>query len=252
MQRRSFLKGMMVLGSCQACASLGIAGGMHEDWGYKGRKGPENWGKISPEYRACSTGSSQSPIDIRGTITADVEPLNILWQRSSMTMINNGHTIQVNVPPGNMLIRSGKFYELLQFHFHAPSEHNVDGKAYPMEVHFVHREKDTDRLAVLAVFMNTGMPNTAFGALSQMFPAKEGEEVKVDRISPRELLPISLEYWRYEGSLTTPPCTENVTWLVARQPVLVDGGDIMHFVSIYNGNARPIMNANRRFILSSI
>ncbi|MCO6186293.1 carbonic anhydrase [Rhizobium sp. L1K21] len=252
MKRRSFLKGMMVLGSCQACASLGIAGSGHDDWSYKGRKGPEHWGKLSPEFSACSAGSRQSPIDIKGTIKADVEPLNILWQRSSVKMVNNGHTIQVNVPPGNMLIRSGKFYELLQFHFHAPSEHTVDGKSYPMEVHFVHREKDSDNLAVLAVFMQAGMPNVAFGSLAAQFPMREGEEVQVGRVSPRELLPVSLEYWRYEGSLTTPPCSEIVTWLVARQPVRVDGGDIMRFVGIYNGNSRPVVGANRRFILSSI
>ncbi len=252
MQRRSFLKGIMVLGSCQACASLGIAADTHGDWSYKGRKGPEYWGKLNPDYKACSTGANQSPIDIRKTIIADVEPLSIMWQRSTVTMVNNGHTIQVNVPPGNVMARGGKFFELLQFHFHAPSEHTVDGKTFPMEAHFVHRDKENGNLVVLAVFMEPGMPNVAFRQLSTVFPGQEGEEVQVSRLSPRGLLPVGLSYWRYEGSLTTPPCTENVTWLVAREPVRVDGGDIMHFAGIYNGNARPVMNANRRFVLSSI
>ncbi len=252
MRRRAFLKGMMVLGGCQACASLGIAADAHTEWGYKGRKGPEHWGKLSSDYEACAVGTRQSPIDIRKTISADVEPLSVLWQRSSMSLVNNGHTIQVNVPPGNMLVRSGKFFELKQFHFHAPSEHMVDGKAFPMEVHFVHQDRETGNLVVLAVFMDAGMPNVAFTELAAAFASKQGEEVQLSRISPRELLPVGLSYWRYEGSLTTPPCSEIVTWLVAREPVLVDGGDIMRFVAVYNGNARPIMNANRRFILSSI
>lgn len=251
MNRRQFLKGMFVLGSCQACAGLGIAADTHGDWSYKGRSGPDYWGTLSPDYKACALGTSQSPIDIKKTITADVEPLSILWRRSTVTAVNNGHTIQVNVPPGNLMSRGGKFYELLQFHFHAPSEHTVDGKVYPMEVHFVHREQGTDNLVVVGVLADTGMPNVAMSQLARNFPMKAGDEVEVERVSPRELLPVGLSYWRYEGSLTTPPCTENVTWLVMREPLRVDGGDLMRFVSIYNGNSRPVRDPNRRFILSS-
>ncbi|TIY01178.1 MAG: carbonate dehydratase, partial [Mesorhizobium sp.] len=163
--------------------------------------------------------------------------------------VNNGHTIQVNLPQGSTLTRGDRVYDLLQFHFHAPSEHHVAGRSFPMEAHFVHKDADSDTVGVLGVFLTPGATNASFASLAAAFPATSGEETAVDEVDPNEFLPASLAYWTYEGSLTTPPCTENVEWMVAMEPVDVDPADMERFTSLYPLNARPIRSPNRRFIL---
>lgn len=264
MHRRNFIRGFIALGSCAACASLGLAKeakhaveeashteGEAPHWEYRGEHGPEHWAEVDKANFVCSAGNQQSPIDLRGSITAQVEPLSVRWKKGGAKMVNNGHTVQVNMPGGNVLSHNAREYELLQFHFHAPSEHLVDGMTYPMEVHFVHKHAATGTLAVIGVFLMPGEPNGTFAQLSGYFPHNAGDEVTVSAFTPTELLPTGLHYWTYEGSLTTPPCSEIVTWLVARDPLRVDAADIMRFTSIYNGNARPILPANRRLLLSS-
>jgi len=166
-------------------------------------------------------------------------------------MVNNGHTIQVNVPSGSILTRGGRTYEMVQYHFHHPSEHFVDDKPFAMEAHFVHKVLASDELGVLGVFLVPGAANSAFARLASTFPAEEGVEVAVDEVDARELVPDPLGYWFYEGSLTTPPCTENVAWMLAMTPVEVMSSDIERFSVLFPNNARPIKPANRRFILSS-
>ncbi|PBB11862.1 carbonate dehydratase [Mesorhizobium loti] len=247
MHRRSLIKGFVALGACPICAEAAAAAGTH--WGYAGPAGPEHWGDLDKTNFVCSAGTQQSPVDIKGAVKADIPHIAIGWHKGGGRMVNNGHTIQINLPQGSTLTRGDRVYELLQFHFHAPSEHHVAGKSFPMEAHFVHKDTDSDTLGVLGVFLASGATNASFAMLAAAFPATSGEEAAVDEVDPNGLLPASLGYWTYEGSLTTPPCTENVDWMVATEPVEVDPADIKRFTLLYPRNARPIRSANRRFIL---
>jgi carbonic anhydrase len=249
MERRNFIKGLALLGLCPLCAKPAFAAeGTH--WSYEGEAGPDHWGALAPENAACSAGSQQSPLDISGAVEAELPEIAIAWNATGGTMVNNGHTIQVNMAPGGKLSRGDKTYELVQFHFHAPSEHKIDGKAFPMEVHFVHKNA-SGGLGVLGVFIARGAANAAFAGLAAAFPPEAGKEVALS-VDPRGLLPGKLGYWTYEGSLTTPPCSEIVDWMVAKEPIEVAAGDIEKFTALYAMNARPTLAANRRFILSSL
>lgn len=248
MERRQFIRALIAAGACPLCAKVGFA---EPHWTYEGEEGPEHWGKLDPHNLACSRGMQQSPIDISGEIRAELPSLSVDWKPGRSVMVNNGHTIQVDVPEGNKLFKSQEGYELKQFHFHAPSEHRVKGETFPMEVHFVHRNPETGSFGVLGVFLRAGGNNEAFAKLSRSFPEKNGDEVVLEAFDPNGLLPPELDYWLYEGSLTTPPCSEDVDWMIARTPVDVNGEDIEKFTEIYSMNARPIRLPNRRFILSS-
>ncbi|TIX35782.1 MAG: carbonic anhydrase, partial [Mesorhizobium sp.] len=247
MHRRNLIKGFVALGGCAISAEAARAASTH--WGYAGPAGPEHWGDLDERNFVCSAGTQQSPIDVKGAIKADIPQIAIGWHKGGGRMVNNGHTIQVNLPQGSTLTRGDRVYDLLQFHFHAPSEHHVAGRSFPMEAHFVHKDADSDTVGVLGVFLTPGATNASFASLAAAFPATSGEETAVDEVDPNEFLPASLAYWTYEGSLTTPPCTENVEWMVAMEPVDVDPADMERFTSLYPLNARPIRSPNRRFIL---
>ncbi|AIC29869.1 carbonic anhydrase (plasmid) [Rhizobium etli bv. mimosae str. IE4771] len=249
MKKRDFLKGMALLAACPLCTKTTLAAeGVH--WGYEGGSGTEHWGSLSEENNACSAGQQQSPLDIRGAIKANIPGLLPNW-RSGGKIINNGHTLQVTTAPGGTLRRGDRTYELVQYHFHAPSEHLVEGKAFPIEAHFVHKHAETGALGVLGVFLVPGSSNACFSSLAAAFPHKQGEEAVTVEVDPSGLLPSTLGYWAYEGSLTTPPCSEIVDWMVAKHPVEVDGADIKKFTALYSMNARPALATNRRYILSS-
>ncbi|RRH91909.1 carbonic anhydrase [Mesorhizobium tamadayense] len=247
MHRRNLIKGLAALGACPICAEAARATSIH--WGYAGPIGPEHWADLDSKNSVCSVGTQQSPIDINSAVTADIPRIAIGWHKGGGKMVNNGHTIQINMPDGSTLTRGDRVSELVQFHFHAPSEHHVAGKSFPMEAHFVHRNVDSETLGVLGVFLVPGAKNAGFAGLAAAFPMQPGEEMAVDEVNPNGLLPASLGYWTYEGSLTTPPCTENVEWMVAKEPVEVDPADIERFTALYPLNARPIHSPNRRFIL---
>ena len=248
MERRDFVKGLAVLGLCPLCAKSGFAS-ESAHWSYEGKAGPAHWGDLGRANAVCSTGSQQSPLDIVGAIKSDLPAILIDWKQGTGEIVNNGHTIQVTPPVGSKLKRGDKVYELVQFHFHAPSEHLVNGKAFPMEVHFVHKAK-SGALGVLGVFFKPGATNAGFATLAAAFPAKKGKKASAD-VDPRELLPKTLKYWTYEGSLTTPPCSEIVDWMVAMEAIEVAASDIEKFTALYPMNARPALAANRRFILAS-
>ncbi|MDX0061179.1 carbonate dehydratase [Sinorhizobium meliloti] len=249
MERRDFIKRLALLAACPLCAETAYAAEA-EHWSYEGEAGPEHWGSLSNENSACSAGSQQSPLDIRGAIKADIPGLALNW-KSGGAILNNGHTIQVKAAPGGTLRRGDKPYELVQYHFHAPSEHLVEGHRFPMEVHFVHKHAETGALGVLGVFFVPGAANTTFASLAATFPQKTGEQTALHNVDPSGLLPTSLKYWAYEGSLTTPPCSEIVDWMVAQDPIEVDAADIDRFTALYSMNARPALVANRRYILGS-
>lgn len=220
LNRRRALKVMAVLAACPLCGSGAFAAEGHQ-WSYEGAGGPDHWGDLDAASKVCSTGSQQSPIDVERAIEADLPDLKIQWAKSADTIVNNGHTIQLNVAPGSTLMLGDDEYKLVQFHFHRPSEHLVDGKRFPMEVHFVHQHS-SGKLAVVGVLMSAGKENPAFNKVVATMPDKEGPAVKADpAIDPNGFLPDDLDYYRYNGSLTTPPCAETVAWLLLTDPIEV-------------------------------
>ena len=250
MNRRRALKALTGLVLCPLCASTGFTDeGAH--WTYEGTTGPDNWGDVDAASNVCSVGGQQSPIDIIGSIKAQLPPLRIAWDKTADTIVNNGHTIQLNATNGNMLRFGGGPYRLLQFHFHRPSEHLIRGKRFPMEAHFVHAHA-SGALAVVGALMVAGKPNPVFSKIVATTPTHEGETVKADpAINPNGLLPRRLAYYRYPGSLTTPPCSETVEWLLLIDPIQVADADIAGFAKLYAMNARPAQKSNRRAVLRS-
>lgn len=220
-------------------------------WDYAGSGGPEAWGKLQPEYAKCSSGTRQSPIDIRGGIAVDLEPIKFDYRPSAFSVVDNGHTVQVNVEPGSAITITGRRYELVQFHFHRPSEERVDGRQFDMVVHLVHKDPD-GRLAVVAVLLDRGSAQPVVQAVWNNLPLEKGDEVRAGvRIDLAQLLPEDRRYYTYMGSLTTPPCTEGVLWMVMKQPVPVAPEQVAIFARLYPMNARPIQQAAGRLIKES-
>ena len=220
-------------------------------WGYTGKEGPQNWSNLSPEYQVCQAGLQQSPINLQQAINADFSDLAITSQAVALKIENNGHTIQVNPEPGNSLILDETSYELIQFHFHHPSEHRVDNQSYPMELHFVHQSA-AGNLAVLGVFLKEGRENVALKPIWDVMPAQKKAEAPIlgTTLDISVLFPNPHKTYRYFGSLTTPPCSEPVKWVVFQEPIEISKAQIEQFRQIFPLNARPIQTLNRRFITS--
>jgi len=250
MDRRNLLKALTGLALCPLCANVGFASeGAH--WSYEGADGPDHWGDLDPADRVCGIGSQQSPIAIDSFIKAQLAPLKIAWAKQPETIVNNGHTIQLNFSEGGTLKVGSETYKLVQFHFHHPSEHLIDDKSSAMEAHFVHRNA-AGALGVIGVLMTKGKPNPVFAKIAATMPQAEGEPVKADpRINPKGLLPKKLGYYGYAGSLTTPPCSEIVEWMLLAEPIEVAAADIAAFAKLYPMNARPAQKLDRRFVLRS-
>jgi len=220
-------------------------------WDYAGSGGPEAWGKLQPEYAKCSSGTRQSPIDIRGGIAVDLEPIKFDYRPSAFSVVDNGHTVQVNVEPGNAITITGRRYELVQFHFHRPSEERIDGRQFDMVVHLVHKDPD-GRLAVVAVLLDRGSAQPVVQSVWNNLPLEKGDEVRAGiRIDLAQMLPEDRRYYTYMGSLTTPPCTEGVLWMVMKQPVPVAPEQVAIFSRLYPMNARPVQQAAGRLIKQS-
>jgi len=220
-------------------------------WDYEGEQGPEAWGRLRPEFSRCASGQRQSPIDIRGGIAVDLEPIRFDYRSSAFSVIDNGHTVQVNVEPGNAITITGKRYELVQFHFHRPSEERINGRQYDMVVHLVHKDAD-GKLAVVAVLLDRGSAQAVVQAVWNNLPLEKGDEVRAGtRIDLAQLLPEDKRYYTYMGSLTTPPCSEGVLWMVMKQPVPVSVEQVAIFSRLYPMNARPIQQADGRLIKES-
>ncbi|MEO0034148.1 MAG: carbonic anhydrase [Pseudomonadota bacterium] len=222
-------------------------------WSYEGLSGPTYWGSLSHDYEACAGGHQQSPIDLRAAVPAQLAPIGITYQSQPLTVVNNGHTLQANLAPGNFILFDGERYNLLQYHFHTPSEHTVGGQPAPMEVHLVHKNQNTGALVVLGVMLVPGEANPVLEAVLNSAPAEAGppREVADVKVDPSRLLPAGRDYFRYEGSLTTPPCSEVVHWVVFKQPVTVSAAQIDRFAKLFPHNARPVQPSNRRFLLES-
>ena len=217
-------------------------------WGYEGETGPATWGK---QYPTCAEGKSQSPLNIVGPFDKSTTTLKADYKPGVLKVVNNGHTIQVNVPPGSTLKVGNDSYDLVQFHFHRPSEEQIDGKPMAMVTHMVHKSAD-GKLAVLSVLMReSAVQNRTLWSIWKNMPAKEGPEVEVASVSinPATLLPESLAHYAYEGSLTTPPCTEGVKFFVLKSPIGIQREMIDSFP--FKMNARPVQPLNGRKIQAS-
>lgn len=248
MQRRSLCKFLLVEAIALKCLNNGKA--QASTWSYQGETGIDFWGELDPQFQTCRSGQAQSPINIEGSgFTLNVGSLDLNYQDTPLAIVNNGRTIRVDYQPGSSLTLDGQVYELLQFHFHQPSEHLISGKAAEMEAHFVHQNQATGNLVVLAVLMSEGEMSQALESIWQQIPRSDAQTSQVSdlTINALQLLPEnSRQYYRYQGSLTTPPCSEIVTWLVLKQPVSVSKAQLTRFFQAIGNNARPVQALNQR------
>lgn len=237
-----FLAGVVLL--------LGACAGGQPHWGYSGDEGPAHWGELSPDFTACSEGKNQSPIDLTGFVEADLKPIAFSYQVGAEKIVNNGHTIQVNYASGSMIIVDGHAFELKQYHFHTPSENHINNASYPMEAHLVHADKDGN-LAVIAVMFLEGAENEAIAQAWAKMPKKTGEESTLSaEAAAVGLLPADRDYYRFNGSLTTPPCSEGVWWFVMKATMTVSKEQIEQFSEMmHHPNNRPVQAVNARPVL---
>ena len=238
---------IIVAAAWLASAAIAPALAQHHHWSYSGEGAPSHWGELDPEFASCASGKSQSPIDLPRSAKGENKPLRFEYRPGGTRIVNNGHTVQVEYAPGSTLVIDGQPYELKQFHFHAPSENTIAGKHYPMEGHLVHADKD-GHLAVVAVMFSEGKPNPAVETLWANMPAKESEEHAFTQpLDASALLPAGRHYYRFAGSLTTPPCSEGVTWIVLSQPVTVSRKQLAAFThTMGHANNRPVQPLNAR------
>ena len=229
--------------------SAAIAGEGHSHWGYQGHEGPEHWGDLSKKFETCKTGNTQSPIDINFTTLkkGNVGDIQFIYKDISPEILNNGHTVQVNYGNGSNMKVKGQQFDLLQFHFHTPSENTVNGKAFPMEVHMVHKN-DKGELAVVGVFFKEGEKNAELEKAWSKMPTKAGakEMLASVNLNAAKLLPANKKFSHFKGSLTTPPCSEGVNWFVMEEPVEASKDQIAKFNKVVGDNARPVQPLNGR------
>ena len=223
----------------------------HAQWDYAGSGGPDTWGQMKPEFARCSSGLRQSPIDIRDGIKVNLDPVQFDYKPSAFRVLDNGHTVQVNVGPGNSIDVGGRRYDLVQFHFHRPSEERINGRQFDMVVHLVHKDID-NRLAVVAVLLDRGSAHPLVQNVWNNLPLEKGDEVAArTTIDLNALLPTERSYFTYMGSLTTPPCSEGVLWMVMKAPMAISNEQIGIFARLYPMNARPIQSVSGRLIKES-
>lgn len=223
----------------------------HVEWGYEGPNGADNWFKLSQDFRHCSLGQQESPIDLRDPIAARLGRLHLNWGKVPLNVANNGHTLQVASAGGSTMSLGGSTYSLAQFHLHHPSEHLLAGRRFPLEIHFVHQGPN-GVLGVVGIFVAEGRANPALQAVLDAKPAAKGEVSTTSKtIDLAAFLPPRRQFFRYEGSLTTPPCSENVNWVVMSEPIQASKAQIAAFAALYPMNARPIQPVHRRFLLRS-
>jgi carbonic anhydrase len=219
-------------------------------WSYDGDSGPTHWAELDPDWALCAAGKSQSPIEIpQETVPMSLDDLSFAYQASPLALVNNGHTVQVNYSPGSHISFGGVEYELAQFHFHAHSEHRLGGQFAPLEAHLVHRSS-SGALAVVGVLIDEGDENAALATVFSHLPKQSGgtEQVSESTFNASELLPAAHGGFRYEGSLTTPPCTEGVHWQVLAEPVYASPAQIAAFTALYANDARPLQALESRHV----
>lgn len=232
---------------CQSPHAMHPGNEVH--WGYEGDIGPEHWGRLSPDFLLCEHGVNQSPIDIQTTIEADLEPISLHYSGRAESVINNGHTLQVNVEPGSYMHVGEKRYDLKQFHFHSPSEHHIRGESFPLEVHFVHESRD-GYFAVTSVMFLLGERHEDLARIGRAASIEAGHAKPIDLdMSAIRLHPSQRDYFRYSGSLTTPPCTEGVAWFILKARAHISQEQVDRFISLIGADARGIQPQNARIVV---
>jgi carbonic anhydrase len=221
-------------------------------WTYEAPTGPAQWGDLDPSYAACKTGTHQSPIDINGAAPAELSPIKFDYKLTPLKIVNTGYTVQVNYGEGSSITVNGSIYNLVQFHFHHPSETAIDGQRADLELHLVHRNAQ-GQLLVVAVLMKAGSENYPLHVLWGKLPTDVGKEAEYKKVqlNAEDFLPNDHNYYTFSGSLTIPPCTEGVTWYVMQKPVEVSSTQIAAFAKFFPNNARPLQPDNGRGIQES-
>ncbi len=244
---------LVVTGSILASPPLHADGEHH--WSYFGATGPAQWAALESDYSACGVGKLQSPIDIRDSVAKKVAlpAIEFDYKPSPLKIVDNGHTIEVDYAPGSFIAVEGKRYELVQFHFHKPSEEKINGRSADMVAHLVHKDADGN-IAVVAVLLRTGQSNKLVETLWKNLPPEKGRETAVEgvEVNAADLLPTKkAAYYKFTGSLTTPPCSEGVTWFVLKNPTYISNTEVARFAQLYPMNARPTQPLNGREIRST-
>ncbi len=243
----------VLLGSLFLASSL-LAGGHSTHWGYTGHEDPSNWGDLDSKYTMCKDGSSQSPINISKSVTIETKGLEKIifnYKTGASEVVNNGHTVQVNIKDGSSITVDGINFSLKQFHFHTPSENQIEGQNFPLEAHFVHASKD-GKLAVVAVMFEDGKENPVLKKIWNKMPHKAGGNVTCGVSSKvvNSILPKDKSYYRFNGSLTTPPCSEGVRWLVMKNYSYISSTQTKEFLELFHhANNRPIQAINARKVI---
>ncbi|MBT9567594.1 MAG: carbonic anhydrase family protein [Thiobacillus sp.] len=223
-------------------------------WSYQGEHGPSHWSKLDSHFTECGIGHAQSPVDIRKTVKkSDLPDLTFQYNDVPLRLVNNGHTVQVNEDGGGSLTIGDHAYKLAQFHFHTPSEERVNGKPYDLVAHLVHKD-EAGKLAVVAVLFKVGHQNAALAAVLDNMPIAAGPEHTVAgmRFNVAQLLPAQHGYYHFMGSLTTPPCSEGVSWYVLKTPVELSSAQLKQLRRLYNHNNRPVQPLNGREVVEHI
>ncbi len=244
MIRSNSLLFALALGSSAVCAQESA------HWGYKGDVAPAKWAQLSPEFAVCGTGKNQSPIDIQGSIKAKLPKVPFSYQSGGNEIVNNGHTIQINYVQGSQITVDGDAFTLKQFHFHAPSENLIDGHSYPLEVHLVHLDAKSN-ITVVGMMFKEGKANLLLDKLWAQMPVKVGDKQTLSKsVNVSDLLPKDRSYYRFSGSLTTPPCSEGVRWLMLKKPMTASKAQIEQFAKLMgHPNNRPVQPLGARFVV---
>lgn len=220
-------------------------------WTYDFGRGPDHWSELDSHFATCSNGQAQSPINLTGAEAADLLNPEFHYQPAPLNLLNNGHTVQVPYAPGSYLVLEGERYDLRQFHFHSPSEHAIDSQSQVAELHLVH-QNEAGELAVVAVLMradDTQATDRDYTDVSENLPMQAGDKVRTEKwIDATALLPEQMTTYRYSGSLTTPPCTESVTWLVMSTPIGLPTEQLLKYEGLLNHNNRPLQLSNGRSV----
>ncbi len=261
LRRLSYGITMLAITSCSGEESTSVDHDVDHvvHWGYEPADGPSVWGSMNPDWALCAQGVEQSPIDLASATQIELSPMQlhilrgqelaVLNQAGVIDALDNGHTIQINAETGETLTVADKSYALVQFHFHAPSEHTVNGKHYPMEMHFVHKADD-GALAVVGVLLDEGATNPGIAPLwSQLSAAPNATTIRMPTDFVEHIFPdTGTGYYHYDGSLTTPPCSEGVKWYVRKTPTTLSKQQIAAFAEVYDHNNRPLQTLNERVL----
>jgi carbonic anhydrase len=245
-------RSLVLVASIAFASALADHGAPH--WSYEGAEGPEHWGDLDPSFKDCKLGHLQSPIDIPAASLhpTHLDPLHFDYKAVPLHIVDNGHTVMATVPPGSVLRVGTAEYEVQQIHFHEPSEEAIDGKHFPLVAHIVHKDEQ-GHLAVVAVLFKEGAASRGLTAAFGHMPAPTGKEEapRGAKINAKWLLPSQTSYFTFQGSLTTPPCTEGVTWYVLRTPATASAEQIAAFGKRYPHDARPVQPIDGREIRAS-